>query len=89
MNIEIKKEYTGYFKAFVDGVESEYFIVITSHPSGTRNKSTYAVMKAVPDSAAIEVSPKPTRMFCIQMNLHKAKAYLIREIMKDAKKEEV
>jgi hypothetical protein len=87
MNIEITKQFTGYFTAFVDGVESDYFITITSHPSGTKNKSTYKVMRRVAESqyGAIEVSPKPTRMFCIQMNLHKAKAFLINEIKKDAK----
>jgi hypothetical protein len=75
MNVEIKKLDTGYFRAFVDGVQSDYAIVITSHPSGTRNKSTYKVMKG-----AEEISPKPTHMFCIQMNLHKAKAFLLKAI---------
>jgi hypothetical protein len=31
---------------------------------------------------AVEISPKPTRMFCIQMNIHKAKQFLIKEINK-------
>jgi len=75
--IEIKKLDLGFFKAFVDGTETDYAIVITSHPSGTRNKSTYKVM-----NGAVEISPKPTRMFCIQMNIHKAKQFLIKEINK-------
>ena len=77
MNVEIKKLDLGYFKAFIDGVESDYSIVITSHPNGTRNKSTYKVMKG-----AVEISPKPTHMFCIQMNIHKAKAFLLKAINK-------
>jgi hypothetical protein len=77
MNVEIKKLDLGYFKAFIDGVESDYAIVITSHPSGTRNKSTYKVMKG-----AEEISPKPTSMFCIQINIHKAKAILLKAINK-------
>jgi hypothetical protein len=77
MNVEIKKLETGYFRAFIDGTESEYAIVITSHPSGTRNKSTYKVMKG-----SEEISPKPTSMFCIQFNIHKAKALVLREINK-------
>ena len=82
--VEFKKQFTGYFKAFVDGVESDYAIVITSHPSGTKNKSTYKVIKYVPNlpTGSIEVSPKPTHMFCIQMNLHKAKQFLIKELNK-------
>jgi len=75
MNVEIKKLDTGYFRAFIDGVQSDYAIVITSHPSGTRNKSTYKVMKG-----AVEISPKPTHMFCIQMNIYKAKAFLLKAI---------
>lgn len=77
MNVEIKKLDTGYFRAFVDGEQTDYAIVITSHPSGTRNKSTYKVMKG-----AEEISPKPNRMFCIEMNLHKAKAFLLKAINK-------
>jgi hypothetical protein len=77
MQVEIKKLDTGYFRAFIDGVQSDYAIVITSHPSGTRNKSTYKVIKG-----SQEISPKPTSMFCIQMNLHKAKAFLLKEINK-------
>jgi hypothetical protein len=77
MNVEIKKLDTGYFVAFVDGVETDYGIMITSHPSGTRNKSSYKVMKG-----ATEISPKPTHMFCIHMNLHKAKAFLLKAMAK-------
>ena len=77
MTVEIKKLDTGYFRAFINGEQSEYAIVITSHPSGTRNKSTYKVMKG-----AEEISPKPTSMYCIQMNLHKAKSFLLRQINK-------
>lgn len=76
-NIEIKKLDTGYFRAFIDGEQTSYAIVITSHPSGTRNKSTYKVM-----NGPVEISPKPTSMFCIQMNLHKAKAFLLKELNK-------
>jgi hypothetical protein len=78
MNLEIRKLDTGYFRAFVDGVQTDYAIVITSHPSGTRNKSTYKVMHG-----SVEISPKPTHMFCIQMNIHKAKAFLIKAIEKE------
>jgi hypothetical protein len=77
MNVEIKKLDTGYFRAFINGEQSEYSIIITSHPSGTRNKSTYKVMKG-----SEEISPKPTHMFCIQMNIHKAKAFLLKAINK-------
>ena len=79
MNIEIKKLDLGYFRAFVDGVETDYSIQITSHPSGTRNKSTYKVMKG-----SVEISPKPNHMFCIQINIHKAKAFLTKAIQKEA-----
>jgi hypothetical protein len=40
--IEIKKQHTGFFKAFYDGVETSYTIRIKSHPSG---KPFYAVYK--------------------------------------------
>ena len=40
--IEIKKEYTGFFKSYYDGVETGYTIKIKSHPSG---KPFYAVFK--------------------------------------------
>ena len=78
MNIEIKKLDTGYFKAFIDGNQTDYAILITSHPSGTKNKSTYKVLKG-----SVEISPKPTSMFSIQFGLHKAKAFLLREINKN------
>jgi hypothetical protein len=78
MKLEIRKLDVGYFRAFVDGVQTDYAIVITSHPSGTRNKSTYKVMRG-----SVEISPKPTYMFCIQMNIHKAKAFLIKAIEKE------
>jgi hypothetical protein len=80
MNLEIRKLDTGYFRAFVDGAETEYAIVITSCVGGTRGRSTYKVMKG-----AVEISPKPTHMFFIQMNIHKAKAFLTKAIQKDVK----
>lgn len=72
--IEIKKIWTGFFKVYVDGIDSVYSIKIASHPSCGKGKSFYDIFKGA------ERINHPM----IKLSLYKAKEKIIAEILKNS-----
>ena len=68
--IEIKKEYTGFFKSYYDGVETGYTIKIKSHPSGKPFYAVFKDFKQITNSA-------------LMLNLQKAKRIVTTNIVLD------
>jgi hypothetical protein len=74
--IEFKKIDTGYFRVYVDGVETEYDIRIASHPSNGRGKAFYDAYKGA--KRLNDITPS----FKLSLNLNKAKDLITKEINK-------
>ena len=72
--IEIKKMFPGFFRAYVDGVDSAYTIRLANALGGGSGKAYYDVYK---DNQRIN------DLF-IKLNLYKAKQKVIAEILKNS-----